>query len=145
METRVLTPPTRPPGRIHRAGFTLVEVLVALVILSIAVLGVQALITQRMIAQVGGDDREAVAIQLAMDRIELVQIDPVYTAIESRYAGTEANLLGYPNFTRRTDVARTNTYNSTTKLYTDYKTITVTMTHPNLRAPVARTTVVAAP
>jgi hypothetical protein len=46
-------------------------------------------------------------------------------------------MTGYARFTRRAQVSRTNTAT------TDYKTWTVTITHPQLLAPVTKTTAIA--
>src|SRR5690606_20653719 len=48
-----------------RAGFTLMEVLVAMVLLGFAILGVQAAITDRFVRDVGHEDYRATAHQLA--------------------------------------------------------------------------------
>jgi prepilin-type N-terminal cleavage/methylation domain-containing protein len=122
-------------------GFTLIEVMIALVILAIAMASVQALFTDQLVGRIGTEDRRARAIQIAAERVQALQADPSYASLQSRYAGTESSIAGYPGFTRTTTV--TWSYNVATR--TDYKTFTVTVTHPSLSPAVARTLVIAAP
>jgi prepilin-type N-terminal cleavage/methylation domain-containing protein len=132
VEARLLTPPRRD------AGFTLLEVLIAMVILSIMILGFQAAFAGRLLSTVNAEDRRTVALQLAAERVRAVQLDPVYTALETRYETTEATLPNFAGYRRATRVDRTTTGG-------DYTTVTVTVTHPRLARPVTRTLVVAAP
>lgn len=133
VEARLLT-----PGR-PDAGFTLLEVLISMVILSIMILGFQAAFAGRLLSTVHAEDRRTVALQLAVERVRAVQLDPVYTALETRYETVEATLANFPGYARSTRVDRTvNTAG-------DLTTVTVTVTHPRLQKPVTRTLVVAAP
>lgn len=132
VEARLLTAPRRD------AGFTLLEVLIAMVILSIMILGFQAAFAGRLLSTVNAEDRRTVALQLAAERVRAVQLDPVYAALETRYETTEATLASFPGYRRATRVDRTTTGG-------DYTTVTVTVTHARLARPVTRTLVVAAP
>ena len=133
VEARVLTP------RRLDAGFTLMEVLIAMVILSIMILGFQAAFAGRLLTTVNAEDRRSVALQLAVERVRAVQLDPVYTALETRYEATESSLTNFPGYGRATRVDRiVNTSG-------DLTTVTVTVTHPRLAKPVTRTLVLAAP
>ena len=132
VEARLLTP--RRPD----AGFTLLEVLIAMVILSIMILGFQAAFAGRLLSTVNAEDRRTVALQLAAERVRAVQLDPVYTALEARYEAAEPTLANFPGYARSTRVDRTTTDGDMTK-------VTVTVTHPRLPKPVVRTLVVAAP
>jgi prepilin-type N-terminal cleavage/methylation domain-containing protein len=123
-----------------REGFTLLEVLVAMVILGFVILGVQASMTDRMVRDVGWQETRVRANQLALDRVHAIQADPVYATLSTRYAGTERGLPGAPTFER-------NTRFTATRLGTgsEYLTITVTVSEPRLTRPVSRTVVVASP
>jgi prepilin-type N-terminal cleavage/methylation domain-containing protein len=121
------------------AGFTLIEVLISMVILGIVLVGFQAAFTQRLSGDLQVQDTRNLAIQLAADRLRTVQLDPVYTALSTRYAKTESTIAGYPTFSRVTTVAQTIANGN------DYTTVTVRVTSPRLRAPVSRTLVIAAP
>ena len=98
METRVL----RRDG-----GFTLLEALISMVILSIVLVGMQATLTQRLSGDLKLQDVRNVAIQLAADRIRTVQLDPVYASLGARYAASESAIAGAPGYQRVTDVTRT--------------------------------------
>lgn len=110
-----------------------------MVILGIALLGLQAAMTDRLINDVGLQDRRTVALQLAADRLGSVQADPVYGELERRYAGTETEVEDFRGYRRETDIRRTS------RDGVDYKTVTVTVSHRLLREPVSRTLVIAAP
>ena len=67
---------TRPPaGRTPQSGFTLIEALVAAVILAIGVLGVVSLLTMSKVSQHEGLDRVR-AVALADDMIERIMRNP---------------------------------------------------------------------
>lgn len=131
MEERVLTR--------RDAGFTLVEVLMAMVILGIVLVSFQASLTQRLSGDLQVQDTRNAAIQLAADRLRQVQVDPVYTQLATRYAGTESTIAGYPGFKRVTTLSQTTTGGN------DYITVSVVITSPRLRVPVTRSLVIAAP
>jgi prepilin-type N-terminal cleavage/methylation domain-containing protein len=123
-----------------RRGFTLVEVMVALVILSVVLVGMASM-TGSLLRNTTTSDRVAAAIQLAEHRIEQVQLEPSYARLDSLYAGVESNFPEFPGFTRTTTVVR---YGGSGQPY-DYRKVTVTVSGPGLPAPVSRTVTVAAP
>lgn len=125
-----------------RAGFTIVEILLALLLLSFVVLGFQAA-TGQIIHYAAQSDRSLVATQLAEDRLELIRMDTEYEALESRYEAVESDMEGFPGLTRTTAITRTMQTLDTGVL--DYHRITVSVTGGGLRAPVSRTIVMAAP
>lgn len=130
-------PVSSRPGR---DGFTLLEVLIAMVILGFVVLGVQAAMTDRMVRDLGWQESRMVANQLAMDRIHALQADPVYATLATRYAGTERTLPGAPGFERTTTFTSTQLRGGNT-----YVTATVRVTAPRLPRPVSRTIIIASP
>ena len=125
-----------------RRGFTLVEVLLALVLLGFMVMGFQAA-TGEIIHYAAQSDREAVAVQLVEDRLDLIRLDPYYEGLESRYEAGPVELADYPGLTRETEIVRVLQQEPTGVL--DYTTITVTVAGGSLRKPVTRTVVVGAP
>lgn len=125
----------------RRHGFTLIEVMVALVILLGVVLGI-AQLTGTMIHTVATSDRRMAAVELAEDRLTQVRLDPSYDNLESLYNGTESSFTGLPGVTRATVIAHTG---GGTLTGPDYKKITVTVSGPGLLVPVSRTVTVAAP
>ena len=127
---------------VQRDGFTIVEILLALLLLSFVVLGFQAA-TGEIIHYAAQSDRQLVAVQLVEDRLALIRLDPDYEALEPRYESTESTIHGFAGLTRSTVISRTMVTEATGVL--DYTRITVTVDGNGLREPVARTVVVAAP
>lgn len=123
-----------------KQGFTLVEVMIALVILMVVVVGFMST-SSRLMHTVAVNDRQESAIRLAYDRIEMVRLDPRYTKLESLYVATETSFPTLPGFSRVTAMALVGGPGQPT----DYKKVTVTVSGPGLLAPVKRTTTVAAP
>lgn len=128
--------------RAHREGFTIVEILMSLVLLSFMVMGFQVA-TGEIIHYSAQSDRSAVAVQLVEDRLDLILLDTDYEALVARYTETAHTLPEYPELHRTTDMHRTRSALDTGTL--DYVTITVTVDGSSLRGPVSRTAVVAAP
>ena len=121
--------------RTPRRGMTLIEVLMALVILTGALLGMGRFITGFSHATSDGT-LTSTAADLVLDRLEYVKATKPYPNIPS-YAVTEASIPGYPNFTRVTRVIRTNNARF------DYTAVTVTVSHPSLSTPVKKSTIIA--
>jgi len=123
-----------------KSGFTLVEVMIALVILMVVVVGFMST-SGKLMHTVTVNDRQEAAIRLAYDRIEMVRLDPRYTKLESLYVATETSFPTLPGFTRVTAMQLVGGPGQPT----DHKKVTVTVSGPGLIAPVKRTTTVAAP
>jgi prepilin-type N-terminal cleavage/methylation domain-containing protein len=123
-----------------KSGFTLVEVMIALVILMVVVVGFMSA-SGKLMHTVAVNDRQEAAIRLAYDRLERVRLDPRYTKLESLYVATETSFPTLPGYTRITQM----TLVGGPTAPTDHKKVTVTVTGPGLLAPVKRTTTVAAP
>ena len=126
----------------RRDGFTIVEILLALLLLSFMVMGFQAA-TGEIIHYAAQSDRQAVAVQLVEDRLDLIRLDPDYGELEARYETAEATLEDYPGLSRTTEIVHTYQEQSTGVL--DYLKVTVTVSGGSLREPVARTIVIGAP
>ncbi len=123
-----------------RRGFTLIEVMIALVILVLVVLGM-ATSTGRFMRVVAESDMQVAAIQLADDRIQTVLMDPNYGGIDTTYAGSESSFPTLTGFVRTTVVMQVGGVGQTT----NHKRIVVTVTGPGLSNPVKRSATVAAP
>lgn len=121
-------------------GFTLVEVMIALVILMVVVVGFMST-SSRLMHTVAVNDRQEAAIRLAYDRIEMVRLDPRYTKLESLFVATETSFPTLPGYTRVTAI----TLVGGPSQPTDHKKVTVTVNGPGLLVPIKRTTTVAAP
>lgn len=124
----------------NRRGFTLIEVMVALVILAIVLLGT-AQLTTRQVHTVATSAQLQSAVELAESRVAKIEADPNYAKLESLYVATENTFATYPGFSRQTAI----THTGGTGLANDYKKATVTVTGPGIITPVTRTVTVAAP
>ena len=131
-----------PVLRTSRDGFTVVEVLLALLLLSFMVMGFQAA-TGEIIHYAAQSDRKAVAVQLVESQLDMIRLDTDYTGLDGRYTESGTTFADYAGLTRSTVIDRTYAEQDTGVL--DYLTITVTVDGGGLRDPVSRTVVVAAP
>jgi prepilin-type N-terminal cleavage/methylation domain-containing protein len=124
-----------------REGFTLIEVIMALMILSVAILGTQAM-AGTLVRRVTLSNTQLSAIELAEDRLDLIRLEPNYANLDT-YVANENPVTGWPGFRRITTVVRTNV--TTTNGTTDYRKITVEVRSPGGIAPVIRTITIGAP
>jgi prepilin-type N-terminal cleavage/methylation domain-containing protein len=124
----------------RRRGFTLIELMLAIVMLTVVLTGVARYTGQFLHAVTSSTTRTAAA-QVATERIELVKADPSYTSLFAVWDDSETGFPGYPQMTRETTVSRI----TGTTPPRDYTIITVRVTEPTMGAPVNVTTVVARP
>jgi prepilin-type N-terminal cleavage/methylation domain-containing protein len=124
-----------------RRGLTLIEVIVALAILG-GVLLALGMFSVRLSQSTSAARIRVTSAQLAADRIEVTKGAPRYSAIESLYVATEANISGYPGFRRQTWVKRVG---GTVTDTIDYKIVTVQVSNTQLAGNVVRKTTVIAP
>lgn len=126
-----------------QGGFTLIEIIIAILLLTSAVLGIAAS-AGRMIAPAADAEMEFAALLAVEDRITQVRLDPRYAVLDSLYAGTEQGLPGLDGYSRVTDVTTVSTPIGGGK-YMEYLKITVTMSGPTLKEPISRMVIMAAP
>jgi type II secretion system protein I len=124
--------------RTSRGGFTLVEVLIALAMLSVVLLASAASTTKYL----GVITRNRMRIQAAAAadaQIAKVRVSPAYDSLTVRFDSTRSN-MPFAGYTRATRVIRTGagTTNDVTK-------IRVTVSGPELASPVVRYATIAAP
>ena len=125
-----------------RNGFTMVEVIISIVVLSVAVLAISS--SASHLAQVSADaERRALALQAVEDRLALVHLHPIYTQLDSIYTESNSTIPGLPGYTRRTAISRILQTGEGGK-YIDFTRITVTVEGPQLPAPLKRTVVIGA-
>ena len=127
----------RPP--IRRAGFTLIEVMIAMVILTIAALSLMR-VTSRMIRSVTDDRTRTLASASADARIAEVRVWPTYSTLDAKFGGTEAN-TPIAGLTRVTTIVRTGGVGQPN----DFKRVTVTVSGNGLTSNVTRTITIAPP
>lgn len=123
-----------------REGFTLVEVIVALVILSVAVLGLAAS-TSRLTTASSTAELRALSLMSVEDVLARVRLEPRYGSLDSLYSGVETGVLGITGMTRTTDVVHV----VQTQPDLDYTEVAVTVDGPMLLQPVSRRIVIGAP
>lgn len=124
-------------------GFTLIEIMISVVILSVAILGLGAS-TSQMMTPVGEAEIEFLAMQAAEDRLAEISLDPRYGILDSLYAGADTAVLGLPGHTRTTGLTRTQAAGTGGKVV-DYWTVTVAVTGGRLTNSISRKLVIGAP
>lgn len=127
----------------RRAGFTLLELIVALVILSVAILGLGST-TASLVRSVAEEEIRFTAVQVVEDRISEIRMDPRYGGLEALYQEEESDLPGLDGFTRRTEVERVEAPFSGGRVF-DYTVVVVSVDGPGLDNPISRRFAVAAP
>ena len=120
----------------RRSGMTLIEVMIALVILTGALLGMGKFITSFSHATSDGA-LSSVASDLVLDRLETIKGSTSYASLDA-YAVTESSIVGFAGYKRVTQVLRT------VDATQDYKAVTVTVSNPGLSTPVKKSTIIAA-
>ena len=127
------------PALRNRQGFTLVEVVVATLILTSALL-VMAGFTIRYQQTDSAARIFSKAQELSSARLETVRSAVPYASLDTM-ARTESSILGFPGYTRVTQVVRTGAATTDT---VDYRIVTVRVSTPGNRQTVAKTSMVAA-
>ncbi len=127
----------------NRQGFTIVEMIVSILTLTMAILGMGASAGYMMQAASGAGVK-AEALQAVEGRISQIVMDPRYEVLDSLYGGTETDLPGLEGHVRVTAITHTRTQ-SQSGGYTDYKKVMVSVSGPGLPAGLARTMIVGAP
>jgi prepilin-type N-terminal cleavage/methylation domain-containing protein len=125
----------------HRRGMTLIEVILAVVILSGAMLGL-ANFGRKFQHTVSTTSDTVLASDLATQRIEQIKGYRVYTTLAATFNGVTETFTDatYNGFIRKTKAVRTQTV--TTPMY-DYITVTVTAGRDTVTAAAKKTTIIA--
>jgi prepilin-type N-terminal cleavage/methylation domain-containing protein len=125
-----------------RRGLTLIEVMIAMVILTVVLLGMGqfAVNFTRAVQQ---SEARIIAVNLVDQRLSEIRSSPNYAGLETAYNATESTISGFAGYSRVTTIVATGGPPPTST--DDYKTITVTVTPPGRIGPVKKTIVVAAP
>ena len=123
-------------------GVTLIEIIIAMVILTGVLLGMGGFAVN-FTRTVSRSDARTIAVNLAAQRISDIRATPNYSGLETTFNGTEASITGFSGYTRATTIVRTGGPRPTST--NDYKTVTVSVTAPGITAPITKTIVVAAP
>jgi prepilin-type N-terminal cleavage/methylation domain-containing protein len=134
------------PGRdrVPGPGFTLPEVVVSLLLFSLAVLGVASTTTR--LARVAGDaEIRASALDVVESRISEVRLYPDYEEMDSVFSESNVPVPGLPGFHRSTALSRVIQPGKGEGKIVDFTRITVTVSGPGLREEVSRTLAVSRP
>jgi prepilin-type N-terminal cleavage/methylation domain-containing protein len=126
-----------------RGGFTLIEMIVALVVLAIVVLG-SALTSGRLARTAAEAEVQAMAVQVAESRLSEIRMDTRYTQLDSLYEGTESDLPGLPGFSRETSITHVQESIPGGGVR-DFRRVLVKVVGAVLGSPITREIVVAAP
>jgi prepilin-type N-terminal cleavage/methylation domain-containing protein len=124
----------------RRAGYTLIEVMLAIIVLAVVLMSL-ARYTGSLLHTVSTSNARTTAAEVARERIELVKSDPSYLTLATSWAGAQTGFPGYPSMRRTTTVQRV----TGTAPPRDYTIITVQVTEPTMGLPVNVTTVVGRP
>jgi prepilin-type N-terminal cleavage/methylation domain-containing protein len=125
-----------------RRGMTLIEVMIAIVILSGAMLGLAKFGGQFEHTTATASDM-SLASDLATAKIEQVKAFRTYTSIVATYNNITETYVGdpvYNGFTRKTVATRCTGCPTASN---DYITVTATVSGRSLVAPIAKTTIIA--
>jgi type II secretory pathway pseudopilin PulG len=131
--------PRRATAQRRRSGMSLVEVIVAMMLLVgvVLVLGGFSAQFARATAQA---HLVVLANELAASRLDAVRQQPTYAALDS-LAKTDTVKADFSQYAVKTQLLRVGGAVTDT---VDYKVVTVTVTHPAMKKTVTKTTAVAA-
>ena len=127
-------------------GFTLIEMIVAVLILTTAILGVGGS-AGYMLQAASGSGAKSEALQAVEGRISQIVMDPRYGVLDSLYGGTETDLPGLEGYDRVTTITHSYTAVGSPPDYTyiDYKEVMVSVSGPGLNQQLFRTRIVGSP
>jgi prepilin-type N-terminal cleavage/methylation domain-containing protein len=128
----------------NRRGFTIIEILIAIVILSILAVGV-ARFSAGFSSALTNSSIRVVGAGVASDRMQLIRADPAYTRLVAKYnAGAGADTTGFPGYPRMHRLTYLVRDQSGTPAR-DRTTITVKVVDPGMPDTVSVTSVIASP
>ena len=124
-------------------GFALIELMIAVLILTVAILGVAGS-TSSMSLLANKADLRSEALQAVDDQISRISVDPRYGLMDSLYAGTDTVVAGLPGFSRTTaiDTVEVGLPSGDTILF---RRVRVSVTGPTLPDGVSRSVVLGTP
>ncbi|MGH7524196.1 MAG: type IV pilus modification PilV family protein [Gemmatimonadales bacterium] len=127
-----------------RRGFTLIEVMMAVVVLGLLAVGV-ARFAAMFSKDISSSSVRVVAAAVANDRMQLIRADPRYTTLVTLYnGGAGADTTGFPDFPRMRRITNLLRDQSGTPAR-DRTTVTVRVIDPSMFDTVSVTSVIAAP
>ena len=134
LSQRPTSVPRPEPGHSRRFGNTLIEVMVALTIITTALLGFGAFIG-RFMHSTSQAEVSSIAMDLAVSRVELIKAWPTYSTLEATFNGTNSSLANCSGCVMTTLITRDST------AIADYKIVSVKITVPALNSAYTETPV----
>lgn len=122
-----------------RDGYALIELMIAVVVLTVAVLGVSGS-TGSIAVEAGRAEREAQAKAAVDERITKISLDPRTPVLDSIYQATETDLPGLQGYARSTVFDSVTVPLSGNNAAT-YRRVTVSVSGPELPVAISRTIV----
>ena len=119
-------------------GFTLVEMIVSVVILSVAILALSTS-TTRLIGVAMSAETNALALQAVEDRLAEVRLHPIYQQLDSLYSESGSAIPHLDELSRSTVITRVIRQGEREGKFIDFTRITVEVDGRGLPEPVART------
>ena len=131
------------PSDRSTAGFTLIEIMIAVVIMSVVLLGMAAS-TAVLVHNSTGQRNRTQLVEAADARIGEIMAHPDYDGLETRFAGTTRD-IPLPGNVQVTTVRHVTDRVGANGGLQDYKVVTVTVTATGVLGTAQRTTSVAHP
>lgn len=119
-------------------GFTLIEMIVSVVILSVAILALSTT-TTRLASLAMGAEKNALSLQAVEDRLAEVRLHPIYQQLDSLFTESGSTVPHLDGFTRSTNITRVITDGDREGKYVDITRVTVEVRGPGLDTPLSRT------
>lgn len=123
-------------ARRPREGFTLIEVMIALVILTGALLSMGAYMT-KFAHSTTTSTAQSLASDMAVARLETIKGSGDYGALQGDYEGTTTS-PEHPGYSIATEITRVKNASD------DYTVVTATVTAPGLDRPLKKSTIISA-
>lgn len=120
------------------SGFSMVEMIVAVVLLAVGVLALAAG-TSRLTQVTVDVERQTLALQACEDRLARIRLHPRYAELDSLFSESRAPVPGAPGLYRSTSIQRIRQAGDREGRFVDFARVTVTVEGSGLRVPVSRT------
>lgn len=121
----------------NQKGFTLVEMIVSIVILSVAILALSTSTASLTTLALETENR-ALALQACEDRISTIRLHPIYQQLDSLYTENGSSVVGLSGYTRNTEITRLISEGEREGKFIDFTRITVSVNGPGLSEAISR-------
>lgn len=121
----------------NKNGFTLIEMIVSVVLLSVAILALSTS-TTRLVGVTMDAETKALALQAVEDRLAEIRLHPIYQQIDSLFTESNTAVPNMQGYRRSTSITRVLQEGDRDGKYIDFTRITVEVTGPQLSRPLSR-------